>query len=110
MIRHAWGSDALLCVVAADLDDHRRLFARKRTGVITGITVNPHAYLARSLELQRTFASAGPKGCGGLAHRSGQGRQAGGFHRYAEGILRRYPPDQATRLAGLSELESELVD
>jgi uncharacterized protein with FMN-binding domain len=40
---------------------HITVKATLRDGVITAVTVTPHAYVPRSLELQRAFAAAVPK-------------------------------------------------
>lgn len=40
---------------------HITIKATLKDGVITAVTVTPHAYVARSLELQRAFAAAVPK-------------------------------------------------
>ncbi|WP_313199248.1 hypothetical protein [Rhizobium sp.] len=40
---------------------HITVKATLKDGVITAVTVTPHAYVPRSLELQRAFAAAVPK-------------------------------------------------
>jgi uncharacterized protein with FMN-binding domain len=40
---------------------HITVKATLKEGVITAVTVTPHAYVPRSLELQRAFAAAVPK-------------------------------------------------
>lgn len=40
---------------------HITVKATLKDGVITAVTVTPHAYVPRSLELQRAFADAVPK-------------------------------------------------
>lgn len=40
---------------------HITVKATLKDGVITAVTVTPHAYVPRSLELQRAFATAVPK-------------------------------------------------
>lgn len=40
---------------------HITVKATLKDGVITSVTVTPHAYVPRSLELQRAFAAAVPK-------------------------------------------------
>lgn len=40
---------------------HITVKATLKDGVITAVTVKPHAYVPRSLELQRAFATAVPK-------------------------------------------------
>jgi len=40
---------------------HITVKATLKDGIITAVTVTPHAYVSRSLELQRAFAAAVPK-------------------------------------------------
>jgi uncharacterized protein with FMN-binding domain len=40
---------------------HITVKATLKDGIITAVTVTPHAYVPRSLELQRAFAAAVPK-------------------------------------------------
>jgi uncharacterized protein with FMN-binding domain len=40
---------------------HITVKATLKHGIVTAVTVTPHAYVSRSLELQRAFAAAVPK-------------------------------------------------
>lgn len=82
---------------------HITVRATLKDGIVTAVTVTPHAHVPRSLELQRSFAAAVPK----LVVGKGQGRQAGGFQQHAQGLQRCHPTDPASGRTRIIDVKTE---